>query len=67
MLSEFCREATVLIFVFGNLDLWTRNFTGELGKLAISFWQIVGHFFAVMAVAFVFGVIGVFLEKWRDN
>ena len=28
--SEFCREAPVLIFVFGNLDKWFRSFTGEL-------------------------------------
>jgi hypothetical protein len=65
MISEFCREAAVLIFVFGNLDLWTKGFTGELGKLSIGFWAVVIHFLAITGTALAFGVIGVFTEKWR--
>ena len=36
IVSEFCRESAVLIFVFGNLDMWFRSFT-ELSKLAVFF------------------------------
>ncbi len=63
MLGEFCREAAVLIFVFGNLDIWVRGFTGELGKLAIGFWAIIAHFFSVLSATAVFGAIGILLEK----
>jgi len=32
MAGDFCREAAVLIFVFGNLDIWLKSLTGELEK-----------------------------------
>jgi hypothetical protein len=67
MASEFCREAAVLIFVFGNLDLWLRSFTGELSKLGVGTGTIVYHVLAIFTLAATFGAIGVLFEKWRDK
>jgi hypothetical protein len=58
MLGEFCREAAVLIFVFGNLDLWLY-FSGDLD------WGVVKHVLESTGAAAVFFVTGVFFEKWR--
>ncbi|MGB6625952.1 MAG: hypothetical protein WA681_00120 [Candidatus Acidiferrales bacterium] len=67
MVREFCREAAVLIFVFGNLDIWFKSFTGELWKLGLGFWAIVSHVLGIFAVAAVFGIIGILFEKWRET
>jgi hypothetical protein len=67
MAGEFCREAAVLIFVFGNLDIWLKSFTGELDKLPVSRWGIVGHVSAIFGATIVFGATGVLFEKWRDK
>jgi len=67
MAGEFCREAAVLIFVFGNLDLWFKSFSGELWKLDLGFWAIVEHVLGVFVVAAAFGVVGVLFEKWRET
>jgi hypothetical protein len=67
MASEFCREAAVLVFVFGNLDLWLRGFTGELAKRAIGTRAIIFHVLPVFTPAAIFGAIGVLFEKWRDK
>jgi hypothetical protein len=66
MVGEFCREAAVLFFVFGNLDLWLKSYTGELSKLSLGWWSIVSHVSAVFGLAILFGVTGILLEKWRD-
>jgi hypothetical protein len=65
--SEFCREAAVLIFVFGNLDMWFRSFTGELSKLALGWRAIVSHVIAIFGLTVFFGLTGILLEKWRDR
>lgn len=65
MLGEFCREAAVLIFVFGNLDVWMKGFTGELARLGIGAWAIMRHFAFVTLVAALFEITGMFFEKWR--
>ncbi len=67
MASEFCREAAVLIFVFGNLDIWFKSFTGELAKLGIGVWAVVFHVLTIFALAGVFGASGILFEKWRDK
>lgn len=67
MASEFCREAAVLIFVFGNLDVWLKSFTGELDRLALSPWTTTKHVLAIFVVAGVFEVTGIMLEKWREQ
>ena len=67
MASEFCREAAVLIFVFGNLDVWTKAFTGELFKDGLSPWLIARHVTYVFVISAVFMIAGVLLEKWRDQ
>lgn len=61
--SEFCREAAVLIFVFGNLDMWFRSFTGELSKLALGWRAIVSHVTAIFALTVFFGLTGIFARK----
>jgi hypothetical protein len=65
--GEFCREAAVLIFVFGNLDVWLKGFTGDLARLNIGPWSIVRHFVAVLIVTGVFQATGILLEKWRTK
>lgn len=65
MVGEFCREAAVLIFVFGNLDVWMKNFTGDLERLGIGAWAITRHFALVTFVSAVFEITGMFFEKWR--
>jgi hypothetical protein len=67
MAGEFCREAAVLIFVFGNLDLWFRSFTGELSKLALGWQTISLHVAAVFALTVLFGISGVLLERWSPR
>jgi len=64
MLGEFCREAAVLIFVFGNLDVWMKSFTGDLARLGIGAWAITKHFALVTLVAALFEITGMFFEKW---
>jgi len=59
--SEFCREA-VFIFVFGNLDMWFRSFTGELRKPALGWRAIVSHVTAIFAFTVFFGLTGILLE-----
>jgi hypothetical protein len=39
MAGEFCREAAVLIFVFGNLDIWLKSFTGEGSGMVVEKWR----------------------------
>jgi hypothetical protein len=67
MASEFCRESAVLIFVFGNLDVWFKSFTGELGRLPLSPWAVTKHVIAIFAVAGAFEASGILLEKWRQK
>ena len=65
MAGEFCREACVLIFVFGNLDIWLKGFTGELDRLSIRSNAVIEHFLAVLFTSGAFGLVGVLLESWR--
>jgi hypothetical protein len=67
MASEFCREAAVLIFVFGNLDVWFKSFTGELGKLPLPPWAVAKHVAWVWGVTIIFEVSGILFEKWRQQ
>jgi hypothetical protein len=67
MASEFFREAAVLIFVFGNLDVWFKSFTGELGKLTLGPWTVAKHVAWVWGVAGIFEVGGILFEKWRQQ
>jgi hypothetical protein len=66
MAGEFCREAAVLVFVFGNLDIRLKNFTGELSKLSLGWWAIVSHVSAVFGLTILLGAAGILFEKWRD-
>jgi hypothetical protein len=59
MLGEFCREAGVLIFVFGNLDIWLHPQTTDTRKIFTLFLQAT-------SVGLVFLIIGMILEKWRE-
>jgi hypothetical protein len=65
MASEFCCEAAVLIFVFGNLDVWFKSFTGELDKFSAG--AITLHVITVWLLAAVFEASGVLFEKWRQK
>jgi hypothetical protein len=65
MLSEFCREAAVLVFVFGNLDIWLKSFTGELDKLSLGWWAITSHVMAVFGFTIFLCWIGFKFESWR--
>jgi hypothetical protein len=68
MSGEFCREAAVLIFVFGNLDIWFKSFSGELDKLPLPPGAIFKHVIWVFGVAVLFEIVGMFFEKrWRQN
>jgi hypothetical protein len=53
MLGEFCREAAVLIFVFGDLDDWLHD------------RYILLNIIKVFGAALIFLVTGIFFEKWR--
>ena len=65
MVGEFCREAAVLIFVFGNLDVWMKSFTGDLNRLGIGASAITKHFALVTFGSAVFEITGMFFEKGR--
>ena len=65
--SEFCREAAVLIFVFGNLDMWFRSFTGELSKLALGWRAIVSHVTAIFGLTVLFWIDWNFIRKMEGQ
>jgi hypothetical protein len=67
MAGEFCREAAVLIFVFGNLDIWFRSSTGELGKLGLGWPTIFGHVSAIFALTVFFGSSGILFAEWSEE
>jgi hypothetical protein len=67
MAGEFRREAAVLIFVFGNLDIWLKSFTGELGRLSLSRWALTKHMVGIFVIACVFKGSGMVVEKWRQK
>jgi hypothetical protein len=54
MSSEWLREASILVAVFGILDKFLRSETPTWG------WT-----FSVLTVALLFFVIGCTLERWR--
>ena len=64
MAGEFSREAAVLIFVFGNLDIWLKSLDGTWKH---TFWPTVGLISVIFTVASFFQVVGMFLEKWRGR
>ena len=64
MAGEFTREAAVLIFVFGNLDIWLKSLDGSWKH---TFWPTVGFISAIFAVAGVFQIVGMSLENWRGR
>jgi hypothetical protein len=64
MLGEFCREAAVLILVFGNLDIWLKSLDGSWKH---AFWPTVGLISIIFAVASFFQIVGMSFEKWRGR
>lgn len=62
MVGEFLRETAVLIFVFGNLDIWLK---GLDGTWKIRFWPTVGIISGIFLVAGFFQISGMLFEKWR--
>jgi hypothetical protein len=64
MLGEFCREAAVLILVFGNLDIWLKALdrTWKRGT-----WPTILIIIATFIVASLFQTTGMFFEKWREK
>jgi hypothetical protein len=64
MAGEFCREAAVLIFVFGNLDIWLKSLDGSWKH---PFWPTVGFISVIFAVASLFQIVGMSFEKWRER
>jgi hypothetical protein len=67
MASEFCREAAVLIFVFGNLDVWLRGLTGELTRVNLGRQAVVWHIGEIMALTVLFGIGGILFESWIER
>jgi hypothetical protein len=67
MVGEFCREAAVLIFVFGNLDIWLKSFTGELEKLPLGPWAVEKHVVSIFFIACLLEGSGIMCEKWRQK
>jgi hypothetical protein len=64
LIGEFCREAAVLIFVFGNLDIWLKSLDGTWKRAA---WPTVFIISGIFGVAILFQVAGMFFEKWRER
>ena len=64
MLGEFCREAAVLIFVFGNLDIWLKSLDGTW---KLTFWPSVYSVSKIFSVAVIFQIAGMYFEKWRGR
>jgi hypothetical protein len=64
MAGEFCREAAVLIFVFGNLDIWIKSLDGTW---KLNFWPTVYSISKIFGVASLFQIVGMYFEKWRDK
>lgn len=64
MLGEFCREAAVLIFVFGNLDFWL-NLIKAKEHTVVS--DATNYTLKVFGLAVAFQVIGMLFEKWRKS
>lgn len=64
LLSEFCTQSAVLIFVFGNLDVWLKNFDGSLADAGVKPEQVAWHIAAVFGLTFVFGIVGYLIDKW---
>ena len=69
MLGEFCREAAVLIFVFGNLDFWSRLVWGPLDEKfhPPTQDQTTNWTLKVFGLTIVFWMIGYLAEKWRKK
>ena len=65
--GEFCRDVSILIFVFGNLDVWFKVFTGEFAKMSLTDWAITKHVLWVFFVAVAFGITGMLFERWREE
>ena len=66
MIGDFCRETSVLVFVFGNLDIWLRSLTGELDKINFGWQAAVRNVGAIMALTLIFGVSGILFELWSE-
>ena len=62
MAGEFCREAAVLIFVFGNLDIWVKSLDGTW---KLDFWPAIYSISKIFGVAGFFQFVGMSFEKWR--
>ncbi len=64
MLGEFCREAAVLIFVFGNLDFWLNVVHDATNPMT---WATLSYTFKIFGLTIVFQTVGMQLEKWRRS
>jgi hypothetical protein len=64
LMSEFCRDAAVLIFIFGPLDIWFKALDGTL-KLSTT--DTISAVVGIFALATIFQVGGLLLEKWEGG
>ena len=64
MMGEFCREAAVLIFVFGNLDFWLNAIRAKEHTVVS---DAIGYTLKVFGLAIVFQTTGMLFEKWRKS
>ena len=62
LFGDFCRETAVLVFVFGNLDLWLRSLPGSSYGTNVSARETAFNVATIMALTVVFGVLGIILE-----
>jgi hypothetical protein len=64
MMGEFCREAAVLIFVFGNLDFWLSAIRAKEHTVVS---DATSYTLKVFELAIVFQTTGMLFEKWRKS
>jgi len=64
MLGEFCREAAVLIFVFGNLDFWAHL---DQRARPPAPGEATNYTLKIFGLTMAFGLLGYLFEKWRKK
>jgi hypothetical protein len=61
LMSEFCRDAEVLIFIFSPLDIWFKALDGTL---KLNSRDTITAVLGVFLLTAIFQVGGLFSEKW---
>ena len=61
LMSEFCRDAAVLIFIFGPLDIWFKALDGTLN---LNYRDTIKAVLGVFMLTAIFQIGGLALEKW---